>query len=347
MNTTLQINDFIKNIPKAELHIHIEGSLEPEMMFGIAKRNNIKIKHKSIEDIKNTYNFTCLQDFLNIYYSGCDVLMVAQDFYDLTLAYLKKARSQNITHCEIFFDPQTHTGRGIKFSTVTEGILKALRNGQKKLGISSRLIMCFLRNLDEESAMKTLKSALNYKKEIIAIGLDSLEIGNPPRKFKRVFEKAREAGFLTVAHAGEEGPADYVKEALDLLKVSRIDHGNNSLDDERLINELAKKQIPLTICPLSNLRLKIVYDLKNHPLKIMMKKGLLVSINSDDPAYFGGYLNENFLAIIQALNLTIDDITRLAKNSFQSSFLDADEKNKMIAKVNEYVKKFKPKISNQ
>lgn len=340
MNSQSFINDFIKNIPKAELHLHIEGSLEPEMMLAIAKRNNLKIKHRSVEEIKNAYNFSCLQDFLDIYYEGCDVLITKQDFYDLTWAYLEKARSQNIAHCEIFFDPQTHTGRGIKFSTVMEGIIEAMESGREKLDVSSRLIMCFLRHLDEKSAIETLRLALDYKKEIIAVGLDSFEVGNPPRKFQRVFKKAREAGFLTVAHAGEEGSADYVKEALDLLEVCRIDHGNRSLEDKKLTAELVKKKIPLTVCPLSNLKLQVVDDLKNHPLKKMMEAGLLVSVNSDDSAYFGGYLNENLLAIVKALNLAVDDVARLAKNSFLSSFLDIDEKNKMMAIIDNYVARY-------
>lgn len=340
MDSKLSINDFVKNIPKAELHLHIEGTLEPEMMFTIAERNNIKIKYKSVEEIRSAYDFGCLQDFLDIYYEGCRILTKQRDFYDLTRAYLEKARSQSITHCEIFFDPQTHIGRGIKFSTVIDGIWDAMEDGRRELGISSRLIMCFLRHLDEGSAMKTLELAMEYRERIIAVGLDSSETGNPPRKFERVFRKAREAGFLTVAHAGEEGPADFVREALDLLKVSRIDHGNNSLDDKNLIEELARRKIPLTVCPLSNLRLRVIDDLKNHPLKKMMEAGLRVSINSDDPAYFGGYLNENYLAMVRELNLNAGDIARLAKNSFQSSFLEENEKNKMIAKIDDYVARY-------
>ena len=284
MNTTT-LKNFIKTIPKAELHLHIEGTFEPELMFKIAKRNNLKIKYKSVEELKKAYNFNNLQEFLDIYYEGAKVLIEEQDFYDMTWAYLKKVHLQNVTHTEIFFDPQTHTDRKIKFGTVIEGIHKALEDGQKKLGITSKLIMCFLRHLDEETAVKTLKEALNYKDWITAVGLDSSEVGNPPSKFQNVFEQARNEGFLTVAHAGEEGPAEYIWEALNLLKVSRIDHGNHCLDDEKLVKELVNRKIPLTVCPLSNLKLKVVKDLKNHPLKAMLDKGLLVTINSDDPAY--------------------------------------------------------------
>ena len=332
---TTSTNNFAKNIPKAELHLHIEGSFEPELMFEIAKRNNKEIKYKSVEEIKNAYNFSNLQDFLNIYYEGASVLIQEQDFYDLTWAYLQKIHSQNVIHTEIFFDPQTHTDRGIEFGTVIKGVSRALKDAEK-LGISSKLIMCFLRHLDQEAAMKTLNEALEYKSLITAVGLDSSEVGNPPAKFQQVFEKAKEEGLLTVAHAGEEGPAQYIWEALDLLKVSRIDHGNHSLDDEKLVEELVKRKMALTVCPLSNLKLQVVKDLKNHPLKKMMQKGLLVTINSDDPAYFGGYINENYSAITEALNLSKDDIYILAKNSFQASFLDDEAKKQMIDKVDKY-----------
>ncbi|MBU2524394.1 adenosine deaminase, partial [Patescibacteria group bacterium] len=253
---TTSTNNFAKNIPKAELHLHIEGSFEPELMFEIAKRNNKEIKYKSVEEIKNAYNFSNLQDFLNIYYEGASVLIQEQDFYDLTWAYLQKIHSQNVIHTEIFFDPQTHTDRGIEFGTVIKGVSRALKDAEK-LGISSKLIMCFLRHLDQEAAMKTLNEALEYKSLITAVGLDSSEVGNPPAKFQQVFEKAKEEGLLTVAHAGEEGPAQYIWEALDLLKVSRIDHGNHSLDDEKLVEELVKRKMALTVCPLSNLKLQV------------------------------------------------------------------------------------------
>lgn len=335
-NFNMTLEKFIKSIPKAELHLHIEGTFEPELMFKIAKRNKIKIRYKSVDELKKAYNFNNLQDFLNIYYEGASVLIKEEDFYDMTWAYLQKIHSQNLLHTEIFFDPQTHTDRGIKFSTVINGISSALKDAKKKLKISSRLIMCFLRHLDENSAIKILDQALKYKKLIYAVGLDSSEMGNPPSKFQKVFDRARRAGFFTVAHAGEEGPAEYVWEALNLLKVSRIDHGNHSLDDEKLVGELVKRKIPMTVCPLSNLKLRVVKNLKNHPLKKMMNKGLLVTVNSDDPAYFGGYVNENYLAIAKALNLSKKDIYTLAKNSFIASFLSKDEKKKIFKKLDEF-----------
>lgn len=324
------LKDFIQILPKAELHLHIEGTFEPELMFKIAKRNNKKIKFNSIEELKKAYNFNNLQEFLNIYYEGAGVLIEEQDFYDMTFAYFQKIHTQNVIHSEIFFDPQTHTDRGIKFETVIKGINRALQDAENQLGISSKLIMCFLRHLNETAAQKTLKEALPYRDLIFAVGLDSSEVGNPPSKFKKVFAEARAEGFLTVAHAGEEGPAEYVWEALDLLKVSRIDHGNHALDDEKLIQKLVELKIPLTVCPLSNLKLKVVPDLKKHPLKKMLEKGLVVTINSDDPAYFGGYLNENYLALAEALNLSKEDLLQLAKNSFIGSFLDEKTKQKKL-----------------
>ena len=333
---TLSIEDFINGIPKAELHLHIEGTFEPELMLKTAKRNNKKFKYQSIEELKEAYNFNNLQDFLNIYYESAGVLIEEQDFYDMTWAYLEKVHTQNLVHAEIFFDPQTHTDRGIKFSTVIDGIHRALEDARNKLGISSKLIMCFLRDLDEEAAIHTLKEALEYKDWITAVGLDSSEAGHPPSKFQRVFEKAKKENLLTVAHAGEEGPTEYIWEALRLLKVSRVDHGNHCLDDENLIKELVKKKMPLTVCPLSNLKLKVVQDLKQHPLRKMMDKGLLVTINSDDPAYFGGYVNENYLAISKALNLSKEDICQLAKNSFVASFLDEEKKQQMMKQVDKY-----------
>jgi adenosine deaminase len=338
MGKGMSIEDFIKGIPKAELHLHIEGTFEPELMFKIAGRNNIELKYKSIEEIKEAYAFSNLQDFLDIYYEGAGILTEEEDFYELTWSYLERAVSQNVLHSEIFFDPQTHTGRGIKFSTVVNGIHKALADAEKKLGISTGLIMCFLRDLDESAAMKTLREALAYSDRIIAVGLDSAEIGNPPSKFREVFDLAREVGFLTVAHGGEEGPAEYVWEALELLKVSRIDHGNHCLDDDKLAEELIRRKIPLTVCPLSNLRLKVVDGMERHPLRKMMERGLMVTINSDDPAYFGGYINENYLAITRALKLTADDIYTLAKNSFEASFLEQRKKDKLLARLSEYKK---------
>ena len=330
------MRDFIGKMPKAELHLHIEGSFEPELMFEIAKRNGIKLPYQNIESLKQAYNFNNLQEFLDIYYAGANVLQTEQDFYDLTWAYLEKIHSQNVIHTEIFFDPQTHTERGIAFDTVIKGIYRALQDGQTKLGISFVLIMSFLRHLDETDAFKTLEEALPYKNMIKAVGLDSSEVGHPPEKFQRVFEAARHEGFLTVAHAGEEGPAEYVWGALDLLKVSRIDHGNRSLEDEDLVKRLADIQIPLTVCPLSNLKLKVVKDMKDHPLKKMLQLGLKATVNSDDPAYFGGYMNENFLAVTQALDLSKAELIQLSRNAFEGSFADADLKRRLLQKLDEF-----------
>lgn len=327
------IAHFINHLPKAELHVHIEGTFEPELMFEVAKRNNITLPYSSVEAIRSAYNFSNLQDFLDIYYAGAGVLLHEHDFYDLTFAYLDKVHSQNVVHTEIFFDPQTHTDRGVAFETVINGIRRALVDAEEKLGITSLLIMSFLRHLDEESAFRTLEQARPYKDWIIAVGLDSSELGHPPSKFERVFEKARSEGFLTVAHAGEEGPAEYIWEALDLLNVSRIDHGNRCLEDESLIAELRERQIPLTICPLSNLKLKVVEDMKDHPLKKMLDHGLLATIHSDDPAYFGGHMNENYHAVTHALDLSKEDITSLAKNAFTASFLTEEAKQVRIAQV--------------
>ena len=335
MNPT-QINNFIEGIPKAELHLHIEGTFEPELMFEIAHRNNIPINYQSVDELKKAYNFNNLQEFLDIYYAGTSVLIHEQDFYDLTWAYLTKVHEQNLVHTEIFFDPQTHTNRGISFDTVIQGIHNALIDGKDKLGISSQLIMCFLRHLVEASAFETLEQALPYKNWIAGVGLDSSELGHPPSKFERVFSKAMDEGFITLAHAGEEGPAEYVWEAINLLKVSRIDHGNRSLDDDQLIKYIAEKQIPLTVCPLSNLELKVVEDLKDHPLLQLMEAGVMVTINSDDPAYFDGYMNENYIQISAALNFSKKQIAQLAKNSFKASFLPDKKKEKLISQVENY-----------
>lgn len=330
---------FIQGIPKAELHLHIEGTFEPELMFEIAKRNNKKIKYDSVEAIKNAYRFNNLQEFLDIYYEGANVLIEEQDFYDLTWAYLSKVHEQNLVHTEIFFDPQTHTDRGISFDTVIQGIRRAMEDGKEKLGISYRIIMSFLRHLDEASAFKTLEQAMPYKDWIAGVGLDSSEVGNPPSKFERVFAKAIELGFPTVAHAGEEGPAEYIWEALDLLKVVRIDHGNRCLDDDKLVERLADIQMPLTLCPLSNLELKVIDDMKSYRLVEMMDRGLLATIHSDDPAYFGGYMNENYEAVTEALNLSKEQIITLAKNSFKASWLSDEEKEKWISKLDDYLGK--------
>ncbi|WP_200822844.1 adenosine deaminase [Aquimarina sp. AU58] len=334
--SNISIEKFIEGIPKVELHLHIEGTFEPELMFKIAKRNNKEIKYSTVDELKRAYSFNNLQEFLDIYYAGANVLIEEQDFYDLTWAYLTKVHTQNLVHTEIFFDPQTHTDRGISFDTVIKGIYRALEDGREKLGITYKLILSFLRHLDEASAFETLQQALPYKKWISGVGLDSSEVGNPPSKFERVFAKAKEEGFITVAHAGEEGPAEYIWEAVNLLKVTRIDHGNRCLEDDRLVKQLANLQIPLTLCPLSNLELKVINDLKKYPLPEMMDKGLLVTINSDDPAYFGGYMNENYIGIAQALNLSKKQITELVKNSFKASWLSNKEKEKKIAQVETY-----------
>ncbi len=336
MSQNISLTQLIKRIPKAELHLHIEWTFEPELMFKIAKRNKIAIKYPSVAALKKAYNFGNLQDFLDIYYQGASVLMKEKDFYDLTWEYLKKAHKDNVIHTEIFFDPQTHTDRWIQFKTVITWIHQALVDAKKKWGMTSRLIMCFLRHLDEKAAMKTLQQALPYKKWITAVGLDSSEIGHPPHDFKNVFAQARKQWYLTVAHAGEEGPAAYIREAVKLLKVSRIDHGNRCLDDKKLIQDLVKKQIPLTVCPLSNSKLQVVKDMYKHPLKKMLNLWLLVSVNSDDPAYFGGYVVDNYLAMEKALKFSREEIVQLASNSFISSFLSQKEKNKIVNQMKKY-----------
>ena len=327
---------FIENLPKAELHLHIEGSFEPELMFEIAKRNKIAIPFISVAEIKKAYQFSCLQDFLDIYYQGANVLQTEQDFYDLTYSYLLKCKAQNVRHTEIMFDPQTHTDRGVSFETVINGISKACNDAEEKLGVSSFLIMSYLRHLSEEACFKTLEESLPYKDKIKCVGLDSSEKGNPPSKFIKLYEASIEAGYIPVAHAGEEGTADYVWEALDLLHIKRIDHGNNALQDDNLIQEIIERDLALTVCPLSNTALKVVDDLKKHPLKKMMDLGLKVTINSDDPAFFGGQVNENYLQIQKALNLTKADLYELAKNSFQYSFLDDETKENHLIELNQY-----------
>ena len=332
---------FIENLPKAELHLHIEGSFEPELMFKIAKRNNSTIPFRSVAEIENAYKFDCLQDFLDIYYQGANVLQTEQDFYDLTYSYLEKCALQNVRHTEIMFDPQTHTDRGIPFKTVINGISKACKDARTKLNVSSLLIMSYLRHLSEEACFKTLEQAIPFKDKITCVGLDSSEKGNPPSKFAKVFAKSIEEGFIPVAHAGEEGNADYVWEALDILKIKRIDHGNNALQDDELIHEIIKRDLALTVCPLSNTALQVVSDLKDHPLKKMMDLGLKVTINSDDPAFFGGQVNENYIQIQKALNLNKEDLYQLAKNSFTYSFLDSSTKEKYIQELDAYYAKNK------
>ncbi len=327
---------FIQEMPKAELHMHIEGSLEPELMFEIAERNNVSLPYASVEEARRAYNFSDLQSFLDVYYRSMQVLLHERDFHDLTRAYLQKVSSQNVRHAEIFFDPQAHTDRGVPFETVLSGIHRALVDGERRLGISSELIMCFLRHLSAESAMETLHASLPFREWIVAVGLDSSEVGHPPEDFKAVFDEAREHGFLTVAHAGEEGPPEYIWQALDDLKVSRIDHGVRCVEDPKLVERLREERIPLTVCPLSNVKLRVFDSIEDHNLKRMLDLGLCVTMNSDDPAYFGGYMDENFHATQEGLHLTRDDIHRLVKNSFQASFLDAERKQRLSDELDEY-----------
>jgi len=331
----MDLKRLIQRIPKAELHLHIEGTLEPEMMMDLAQRNRITLPYPGVEEIRKAYDFSDLQSFLDIYYSGAEVLQKSQDFYDLTWAYLGRAAEDNVRHVEIFFDPQTHTDRNIDFSTVIDGISAALEDGRSKLGITFRLIMCFLRHLSESAAVATLEEALPFKDKIHAVGLDSSEVGHPPSKFVNVFDRARKEGFLTVAHAGEEGPPEYISEALDLLKVERVDHGVRCTEDPALVQRLVDDQIPLTVCPLSNVKLRVFDTLEQHNLKQLLQLGLCVTINSDDPAYFGGYIGENFLRTQQALDLTADDIRTLAKNAFVASFLSDAEKQLHIAELDQ------------
>jgi adenosine deaminase len=317
---------FIQALPKVELHLHIEGTLEPELMFALAERNKLKLPFRSVDDVRAAYAFTNLQSFLDIYYQGAQVLLHAPDFFELTWAYLRRMAAENVRHVEIFFDPQTHTDRGIAFATVIDGIAGALEQARRDFNMSSRLIMCFLRHLDAASAMATLEAAMPHRARIAAVGLDSSERGHPPEKFAAVFARAREAGFLTVAHAGEEGPPDYVWQALDLLKVARIDHGVRSDEDPKLLEHLARTRMPLTVCPLSNIKLCVFDDMTRHNLKRLLDAGLCVTINSDDPAYFGGYLSANFAAVQQGLGLSRADLARMAGNAIEASFLAPPEK---------------------
>jgi len=328
---------FIERMPKAELHIHIEGSLEPEQMFEFAGRNGLRLPFKSVDEARQAYQFADLQSFLQLYYQGVRVLVHERDFYDLTWAYFSKAHSQNLRHVEMFFDPQAHTGRGIAFETVISGIYHAILDAKQRVGISSKLVMCFLRDLSEQAAMATLQQALPFKDRIFAVGLDSSEVGHPPDKFSRVFDEARKQGFLTVAHAGEEGPPEYIWQALDRLKVSRIDHGVRCIEDPDLTARLAAAGIPLTVCPLSNVKLRVFESIEKHNLKQLLDRGLCVTINSDDPAYFGGYLTENYLAVQKALSLDRNDIYCLARNSFQAAFLRPDEKQIFLDELDNYL----------
>lgn len=327
----MDLGSLIASMPKAELHIHIEGSLEPELMMALAARNGVAPRHASIEALKAAYGFSNLQDFLDLYYEGMRVLLTEQDFHDLALAYLRRAAAQNVRHAEIFFDPQGHTGRGVPMATVMDGLWRGLKEGERQFGMTTALILCFLRHLDEDDAQRTLDVALPWRDRFIGVGLDSSENGHPPARFARVFARARALGLKAVAHAGEEGPPEYVTEALDLLKVDRIDHGNRALEDTALTARLARERMPLTVCPLSNLRLCGVPDMKAHPLKRMLAAGLMATVNSDDPAYFGGYVTENFLAVQQALDLSKDEIARLAGNGFRAAFLDDGAKQRHLA----------------
>ncbi|MEZ9315677.1 adenosine deaminase [Vibrio lentus] len=331
------MDSFIKKLPKVELHLHIEGTLEPELMFELAKRNNVSIPFENPDQVREAYQFHNLQSFLDIYYQGANVLIHRQDFYDLTWAYLLKCQQDNVVHTEIFFDPQTHTERGIGFDTVVGGITQALQQAEQELGISSQLIMCFLRHLDEDSAFETLKQALPYKDKIIAVGLDSSEQGNPPEKFKHVFQEAINQGFLTVAHAGEEGPAQNISDALSLLGITRIDHGVRCVEDDDLMEQLIAKRTPLTVCPLSNTKLKVFETMQQHNIVKLLRKGLCVTINSDDPAYFGGYMNDNFLAVANAHPLTKNELAQFSINAIEASFVSPQARQELTAQVRQYL----------
>jgi adenosine deaminase len=329
---------FLTLLPKAELHMHLEGSLEPELMFEIAQRNNITLSQHSVQEVRAAYQFNNLQDFLDIYYQAANVLQNEQDFYDLTWAYLKRCHAETVLHTEPFFDPQTHTDRGIPMQVIIEGISRALRDGEQQLGISSHLIMCFLRHLSEEAAMETLQQAEPYLEHITAVGLDSSERDNPPRKFQRVFEQARSLGLLGVAHAGEEGPADYIWQALDELQVKRIDHGVACSQDQKLMDRLKADGIPLTVCPLSNTRLKVFNHMSEHNVLELLRHGLRISINSDDPAYFGGYVSENYYALYEHLGMSKDEAIQLARNSFATSFLPESEQKICFTRIDSYIR---------
>ena len=333
----MQIAPFIRDLPKAELHVHIEGTFEPQLMLSVARRNGITLPFATVDDALAAYQFSNLQDFLDIYYQGMAVLLNERDFCDLTCAYFDRIAQQCVRHAEIFFDPQAHTARGVPFTTVCQGIEAGLRYGQERHGITSRLIMCFLRHLNESDALATLEEALPYRDLIYGVGLDSSEIGNPPAKFARVFAAARKAGFACFAHAGEEGPAEYVREAVDILKVRRVDHGNRVLDDPRLTADLAERAIPFTVCPLSNLRLGLVDSLDQHPLRKMLDAGLMVTLNSDDPAYFGGYVNENYQAVQDHLGIDDATLARIARNSFHAAFLEPERRKALLAELDAYL----------
>ena len=330
------IDSFIRGIPKAELHLHIEGTLEPELMFALAARHGVALPYASVEELRAAYQFDSLQSFLDLYYAGAAVLRDEEDFHALTMAYLRRAHADGVVHVEIFFDPQTHTGRGIPFATVLNGIRRALLDGEAEFGISHRLILCFLRHLSADDAMRTLEQGLAYKDAIVAVGLDSSERGHPPSKFVEVFDRARREGFLTVAHAGEEGPPAYIVEALDLLKVSRIDHGVRCEEDAALVERLVRDRIPLTVCPLSNVKLCVYGNIEQHNIKRLLDRGLCVTVNSDDPAYFGGYVAENYLAVQRGLGLDKAGIAVLAANSIEASFLPPQQKKVLRERLDAY-----------
>jgi len=331
------MKSFIEGLPKAELHLHIEGTFEPELMFEIAARNSITLPYASVGALHEAYDFNELQDFLDIYYQGMNVLQTEQDYFDLAWTYIEKVHTDNVRHVEIFFDPQGHTARGVEFSTVINGIHRALTQAEEKFDISSCIIMCFLRHLDEEDAIRTLEQAAEFKHLISGVGLDSSELGHPPEKFERVFKLAREQGYHAVAHAGEEGPPEYIKQALDLLKVERIDHGNTAMQDPELVKRLVEQKIPLTVCPLSNLKLCVVESLEQHPLREMLDQGLCATINSDDPAYFGGYMNANFLAVEGALSLGKERLGKLVRNSFEAAFMGQPRRQQLLAELDSYL----------
>jgi len=327
---------FLRGIPKAELHVHIEGTLEPEMMFGLARRNGVSLGYASVEEVRDAYDFADLQSFLDLYYEGMRVLLRERDFYDLTLAYLEKAAAQGVRHAEIFFDPQAHTDRGVPLETAITGIRRALLEGERRLGLSSRLILCFLRHLSADEATRTLREALPYKDWIAAVGLDSSEVGHPPEDFKAVFEEAAGHGFLRVAHAGEEGPPEYIRQALDDLGAVRIDHGVRCMEDPALVQRLREERVPLTVCPLSNVRLRCFPSMREHPARRMLEEGLCVTVNCDDPAYFGGYVADNYAALRDGLGFGPGEFRAVAENSFRASFLEDGEKKKLLHEVATY-----------
>lgn len=332
----IALRTLLQQMPKAELHMHIEGSLEPELIFALAERNGVKLAYESVEELRRAYAFTDLQSFLDIYYAGASVLLTEQDFYDMTWAYLQRAHADHVRHTEIFFDPQTHTERGVAFSTVINGIYRAVQEAQTQWGMTGALIMCFLRHLSEDEAFATLEQALPYREKFIGVGLDSSERGHPPEKFARVFARCKELGLRLVAHAGEEGPPAYIRTALDVLHVERIDHGVRCLEDSALTQRLARDKVPLTVCPLSNIKLRVFDKAVDHNLMKLLDAGLTVTINSDDPAYFGGYVNDNFIQMFEALPLDKGHAYQLARNSFIASFLDETTKQKYLDEVNRF-----------